>query len=261
MNDFWNDFGNNRHIRLAATCVLVILSLFLLALTVKAFSNLDRNEYPQTSISIEGVGSATSMPDIAAISFMVQEEASTVAAAQDSTTKRTNSAVTALSALGIADTDVTTASYNVYPQYQYPPCTDAYCPNTPPTIRAYQVSQSITVKVRDTAKVGEVLQALGDAGVQNISGPNFTVDEPEAIRAEARAKAVADAKAKAEALADELGVRLGKVVGFWENSDGYPMYDPMMSKGYGGDAMMSAPTIPMGEGEYEVRVSVTFELK
>lgn len=250
--------------RFAATSVLVLLSLFLLALTVKAFSDLDRNEYPTTSITIDGVGSATSMPDIAAISFTVQEEAPTVAAAQDSATKRTNDAITALTALGIADTDITTASYNVYPQYQYPPCTEAYCPNTPPTIRAYQVSQSITVKVRDTAKVGDVLQALGDAGVQNISGPNFTVDEPEAIRAEARAKAVADAKAKAKALADELGVRLGKVVGFWENTDtgGYPMYDrSVMNEGYGGDAMMSAPTIPTGEGEYEVRVSVTFELK
>ena len=266
MNDFWTEFGNNRHLRIAATVVLGLLALFLLALTVGAFKNIDRNEYPTTSITIDGVGSVMAVPDIASVSFSVMEEASTVAAAQEAATKRTDAALAALKSADVAEKDITTSSYSVYPQYN-----NVVCPNVgpcgAPTIRAYQVSQSVNVKVRDTASIGSVLQGLGDAGVQNIQGPNFTTDDPESLRAEARDKAVADAKEKAQALADSLGVRLGKVVGFWENTDGgYPMpyaRAEAMNQSYGGVAMdmAKAPSLPVGEGEIEVRVSVTFELK
>ncbi|MBP6860299.1 MAG: SIMPL domain-containing protein [Candidatus Pacebacteria bacterium] len=262
MNDFWTEFGSNRQIRVVATVALGLLAVFLLALTVKAFMDLDENEYPSTSISVEGTGTVTATPDIASISFSVMEEAATVAAAQDAATARTDRALAALDAAGVERKDVTTSSYSIYPQYN-----NVICPNVgpcaAPTIRAYQVSQSIDAKVRDTDKVGAVLQGLGDAGVQNVSGPNFTIDDPENLKAEARTKAVADAKAKAQALADELGVRLGKVVGFWENTEpGYPMpYERAeMSMAYDA-AGMKAPSLPVGEGEYVVRVSVTFELK
>lgn len=264
MNDFWNEFGNNRQLRVAATVALGLLSLFLLALTIGAFFALDKNEYPQTSITIDGVGSVTAVPDIASISFTVTEEASTVAAAQDAATKRTDAALAVAKNNGIEDKDVMTSSYAVSTLYTYPNCNGlGTCP--PPTVRGYQVSQTVTVKVRDTDTVGTVLQGLGDAGVQNISGPNFTTDDPENLRAEAREKAVADAKEKARALADTLGVSLGRVVGFWENSgDPMPYGGAVMSeRAYGGTAMdaAKAPTLPTGENEYEVRVSVTFELK
>ena len=117
------------------------------------------------------------------------------------------------------------------------------------------------MKVRDTEKTGEVLQMLGDADVQNISGPNFIVDDDETVKAEARAEAIAEAKAKAEALADELGVSLGRVTGFWENSGPYyPMYEK--TYGLGGDSMPAAvPTLPVGENEYSVSVSITYEIR
>lgn len=264
MNDFWNEFGNNRQLRIAATAALGFLTFFLAVISIDAFMDMDRDDYPTSTITIDGLGTVTAVPDIASVSFSVMEEAATVAAAQDSATKRTEQALAALKTAGIEDKDITTSSYSVYPQYENQGC-PLYGPCPSPKIRAYQVSQSISVKIRDTEKVGPVLQGLGDAGVQNISGPNFTTDDPENLRAEARDKAVENAKAKAEALADSLGVRLGKVVGFWENTDpGYPMpYARMESaQAYGGAMdMVKTPTIPVGEGEYEVRVSVTFELR
>lgn len=261
MNDFWTEFGSTRHIRVVATIAIGLLAAFLLALTIGAFMNLDKSEYPSTSISVEGTGTVTATPDIASISFSVSEEAATVAAAQDKATSRVDQALAALKAAGIEDKDINTSSYSIYPQYN-----NVICPNVgpcgAPTIRAYQVSQSVDAKVRDTDKVGAVLQGLGDAGVQNVSGPNFTIDDPENLMAEAREKAVADAKAKAEALADSLGVRLGKVVGFWENTDpSYPMPYARAEMSMAQDAGMKSPTLPAGEGEYVVRVSVTFELK
>lgn len=265
MNDFWNEFGNNRHLRIVATAALGFLTLFLAVISIDAFMDMDRDDYPSSTITIDGVGSVKAVPDIANISFSVTEEAPTVAAAQDAASKRTNAALAALKTAGIEDKDITTSSYSSYPLYENQGC-PLYGPCPSPKIRAYQTSQTISVKVRDVEKVGPVLQGLGDAGVQNISAPSFTTDDPENLRAEARDKAVENAKAKAEALADSLGVRLGKVVGFWENTDpGYPMpYAREAAQSYGGVAMdmaMAAPTIPVGEGEYEVRVSVTFELR
>ncbi|MBU0750016.1 SIMPL domain-containing protein [Patescibacteria group bacterium] len=138
----------------------------------------------------------------------------------------------------------------------------AICPRNAPRIVGYQVTQTVQVKIRDTAKVGEVLQALGDLGVQNISGPDFSQDDAEAGKDEARSAAIEDARAKAKVLAKDLGVHLGKVVSFYEDQGAYPMYEGYAAKG---GAMMdmgqSAPALPVGENETKVIVNVTYEIR
>jgi uncharacterized protein YggE len=252
-------------VRVAATAALIFLALFLAAKAFDAFGNLGRSSiYPSSTITVQGTGEATAIPDVARISFSVTEDAGTVAAAQEAATAKTDAALAALKDLDIEEADVKTLSYNVYPQYEYQNCYNAYCPPTTssPKIIGYEVSQTIEVTVRDTAKAGDVLQALGTTEVQNISGPNFTVDGADSVKAEAREIAIAEAKEKAKMLAKELGVSLGKVVSFYEDQP-YPMYD----YGYGGDMRMesaaaqSAPTLPVGEQETSVTVSITYEIR
>jgi len=127
----------------------------------------------------------------------------------------------------------------------------------------YTVSQTVEIKVRDTANAGSALSALGNAGVSNLSGPSFSVDDPEALRAEARAEAIADAKEKAHTLSKDLGVRLSRVTGYWENGGGYPIQYNERAYGLGGDASASAPVpeLPVGENEVVVSVSVTYEIR
>lgn len=250
-------------VRMAATAALIFLALFLAAKAFDAFGNLGRSTiYPTSTITVEGTGEATAIPDVARVSFSVTENASTVSAAQDEATAKTDEALAALADLGVEEKDVKTLSYNVYPQYEYQNCTMAYCPPTvsSPRIIGYEVSQTVEVTIRDTEKAGDVLQALGTTEVQNISGPNFTVDDADSVKAEAREAAIAEAKEKAKALAKQLGVSLGKVVSFYENNPGmYPMYDS-----YGGMEAMSAkaaPSLPTGEQETTVTVSITYELR
>jgi len=109
----------------------------------------------------------------------------------------------------------------------------------------------------------EVLGKLGELGVQNINGPEFALDNPDEVRGEAREEAIEKARAEAERLADQLGVRLGKVVSFYDNNQSPMPY------GYGG-AMMegdmsmkaaNAPTLPVGQNEYTANVSITYEIK
>ncbi|MEJ0053656.1 MAG: SIMPL domain-containing protein [bacterium] len=243
---------------------LAMLALFLLVESLSVIRDLNHPSAPATdTITVSGQGTANAVPDVAKITYTVTETAKSVGDAQTAATKKSNDALAALKDSGIEDKDVKTLAYSVSPQYTYPTCPPGvFCPNNTATITGYDVSQTIQVTVRDTAKAGDVLQELGTLGVQNISGPNFTVDEDGSVKAAARAEAIADAKEKAQALAKELGVRLGRVVNFYEETGGqpYPMYS---QSAFGGKAMdmAAAPSLPTGENETTSTVSITYEIR
>ncbi|MDB5265344.1 MAG: hypothetical protein JWM39_57 [Parcubacteria group bacterium] len=259
----------SRPVRYAAAAALTVLALFLVVKTADALDQFGvRAGQPVNTITVTGEGKSNAAPDIAMITYTVQQTATTVKAAQDAATKQTNDSIAALKAEGIADVDVKTLGYNVNPQYSSnttscPP--GVMCPmvvtNTN-TITGYQVSQTVQVKVRDTTKAGAVLQKLGTLNVQNISGPNFMVDDTTAVTDAARANAIADARTKADTLAKQLHVRLGNVVSYNENGGAYPspMYSAL-SKGATMDAVAPAPSLPTGTNETDVTVSVTYEIK
>ena len=107
-----------------------------------------------------------------------------------------------------------------------------------------------------------MLGGLGKLGVQNVNGPAFALDDSTAGYAAARADAINKAKAQAELLADQLDVRLGKIVNFSESSGGYPY--PMYGYGMGGDmaiAKAETPNVPTGENTYNASVSITYEIR
>jgi uncharacterized protein YggE len=158
-------------------------------------------------------------------------------------------------------------SYNrsdVNPKYEWKQgiCNQNFCDGGKSVLTGYEVSQNIDVKVRDTSKAGEILSGIGSIGISNVSGLKFTVDDDEALKNEARAKAIEDAKLKAELVAKNLGVKLVKVISYYEEND-QPVYD---GYGRGGDmveakAVSVAPEIPTGENKIISKVSVTFEIK
>lgn len=241
----------------ALAAAIAVLAVYLVVLTASALNKFDEGQY--NTITVTGTGKGTAEPNIARITFTVQETASAVGAAQDAATKRMDAALAAVAELGVENDDFKTVSYNVYPQYaDQRPCYEGICPAGSPRITGYQVSQSVEVTVRDTAAAGEVLAALGNAGVQNISGPDFRVDEDSELANEARSLAIEDARRQARQLARELDVRLGDVVSFYE--EGYPH----VQYGMGGtmmDAQVKAvPSLPTGMQDKEVRVQITYRI-
>jgi uncharacterized protein YggE len=214
-------------------------------------------------ITVSGEGKATAIPNIATISFTVTGDGTNASQAQDDATKKINTAVALLKDKGVDDKDVKTTSYSLSPKYANPqPCYSGYCTYSEQRVIGYQVNQTTEVKVRDTAKIGDLLTALGDAGISQLYGPNFTVENTDAVTAEARKEAIDQARAKAEVLAKDLGVRLVRVVSFNENGGG-PIY---YGKGMGGVAMdavapQAAPSVPTGENETVVDVSITYEIR
>jgi uncharacterized protein len=263
--DSLRDIIDNGWMRVAILGVLAILALFLLVQTLSAAGNLGRSSSPATdTITVQASGQSAVAPDVARISFTVENSAATVADAQEKTTTQSNAAIEFVKSQGIPEKDIKTLYYNISPQYSYPqPCSGTICPAYvgSPKITGYQVSQSVQVTMRDLSKVGDMLSGLGGQGVQNLSGPSFALDDSTAGYNAARADAIEKAKQQARTLADQLGVRLGKIVNFSESSGGYPY--PMVEYGRGGamDAKSVAPTVPTGENTYSAQVSITYEIR
>lgn len=258
-------FSSKRIERLVAV-FLIVASVFVAILALDGFSGLFEAGAPATNvISVEGTGKATAVPNIATISFTTMGEGKTASQAQDEATKKNNVALALLKEKGVDEKDIKTTSYNLSPKYSYPqPCynTGVPCVYDEQRIIGYQVQQSTEVKVRDLAKVGDLLSALGDSGAGQIYGPNFTVEDEDAVRAEARKEAIEEARAKAKVLARDLGVRLVRVVSFSESGGGYPMPFYRSDMGMGGAMeVKAAPEVAPGENEIVSQVYITYEIR
>ncbi len=256
-------FSSSRIERLVAL-FLIVASVFVALLAVDSLQSLFEAGPPATNtISVDGTGKATAIPDIATISFSVIGEGKNASQAQDEATKKNNIALALLGDMGIDEADFKTTSYSVTPKYSYPaPCYNGPCVYDEQRIIGYTVTQSTEVKVRDTGAVGDLLSALGDAGISQLYGPNFTVEDEDAVRAEARKEAIEEARAKAKLLARDLGVSLVRVVNFSENSGGYPVPYYRADLGMGGSMeSKAAPEIAPGENEIVSQVYITYEIR
>ena len=254
--------------------VVVLLAVFLGVKSLSAIKELayiGKGVYPSNVISVNGKGEVMAKPDIATFSFSIMESSKTVKAAQDLAAAKENSVLAALKALGIEEKDIQTSGYNSYPKYEYQTsqgtiCAGGYCP--PPgkqVLTGYEVDETITVKVRNTDKAGDVLIKVGELGVSNISGLSFTVDDVDALKIQARDKAIADAKAKASTLSKSVKVKLKKVVNFYENGDQpIPMYAGYDVAGMAQPAVMqskAAPSLPTGENKITSSVTIVYEIE
>lgn len=248
--------------------ILVALGVFLSAQALASVMGLryvGTGITPGNTISVSGYGEAVAVPDIATFTFSVVSEKSTVAAAQADATTKANATTAYLKSAGIAERDIQTTDYMVSPMYDYvqQACSNGICPGGRQVLRGYQVRQTTTVKVRDTAKAGELLGGVGEKGATEVSSLQFTFDDPNKIEDEARTEAIADAKAKADELAKQLGVRIVRVVSFSESGSGVP---PMPYYARGGATAQaldakSAPEISTGENKVISNVSITYEIR
>lgn len=207
-------------------------------------------------IIVSGEGEATIPPDLALLSLSVMREAKTARAALDANNDAMAAVIAAMKAAGIKDRDLQTAGIQINPRYNYTNKPDG---SQEAELVAYQVTNTLAVRVRDIDKTGEILDKAVSLGVNQGGGISFTNDNPDATITEARKKAVANAVAKAKTLAEAAGVTIGRVL---EISDQNIAPPPMAinAKAFDAAAGAAVPT-QAGENAYNVQVTVTFELK
>ncbi|MFO0718673.1 MAG: SIMPL domain-containing protein [Candidatus Paceibacterota bacterium] len=262
-----NTVMGKRMINLASVLAIFLIVILGIHIVKSLGSSGHKGGYGETknTIVVAGKGEVIAIPDIATINFSVVEQATTVSEAQNKATAKMNKALDTLKGLGVEEKDVKTIDYSAYPRYEYlsQVCTMYSCPPSgTQKLIGYEVRQSIMVKIRNIADAGKILGNIGETGVSDISGLNFTVDDQDAKVREARKSAIDDAKEQAKQLAKDLGVRLGDIVSFNESGN-YPM--PMyavkdMAMGMGGSAE-SAPQLPAGESKITSNVTIVYEIK
>jgi uncharacterized protein YggE len=209
----------------------------------------------QPRIVVSGEGEATVAPDMALLSLSVMREAKTAREALDANNASMAEVIAAIKLFGVADRDLQTAGLQIMPRYNYSNKPDG---SQEAELVAYQVTNTLSVRVRDLVKTGEIIDKAVSLGVNQGGNIVFTNDDPSATLTEARRKAVEDATAKANTLAEAAGVTLGRIIEISEQSyAAQPM--PIEAKAF--DRALSAVPIQAGENAYRVQVNMTFELK
>jgi len=254
------DFFQIKQHRVIFSILAVLVGIILVMYIIFGTTTLIKGRPSRTdgmyqTISFSGEGKVYTKPDIALVTLSVVTEGKTVSDVQKKNTEKMNSVIDYLKKNGIEEKDIKTTNYNLSPRYNY-----EY--NKTPQIIGYEITQSLEVKVRDLDKVGEILEGSVNSGVNQIYSLYFKVDKDEAFKLEAKALAIGDAKKKAEETAKQLGVKLGKLVGYNEGSSYYPVYPNYYKEAGGiGGGGESAPNIQTGENEILVNVTLTYEIK
>lgn len=203
-----------------------------------------------TGISVTGTGIVTGTPDTLSMTMGVSILRPTVQEAVDAAAERAQLLIDALKAEGVAENDIQTANYSIWPQYDYQ--------NDTQNLRGYQVDNTLTIKIRELDRAGEIIDAATQAGgdAARVNGLRFALEDNAELLVAARQAAWEDALGKARQLADLAGVGLAAPIRIAENVSAPPIAIPY-ERAPGADAAFTTP-IEAGESEVTVTVSVTF---
>ena len=210
-----------------------------------------QSQPPQRTITVSGTGKVTLTPDIAYINIGVhsQDASATVAAADNNNS--TKAVIDVIKAAGVADKDIQTTNFSIYPQ-------QLYDNNGKITGIIYMVDNTVSITVRDLTKLGDLLDASVRAGANNISSISFDVADKTEALSQARQAAVENARKQADELTTASGVSLGDIqtISYYDNSA------PVTIE-YARADMASAGSVPVQSGSMQITTTVTivYEIK
>ena len=258
----------NQNIRGWGVFKSVITVVIVLAITGIAMVSILRDRIvnqPQNQVTIIGQGKVAYQPDIANVTLGVQIDK--VAKADDALNQlndKINKIIAAIKVLGVDPADIQTENLSLSPQYDYN--------NSVSALSGYSANQQLIVKIKnikdDQTQLSKIIAEASKAGANQILGIAFDVSNLEDLKQQARIGAIADAQGKASRLAEAAHVRLGDIVGWWENvvqapGGNNPLYsgDKGGVGGGAGAGNVSTPTIPNGSQEVIVEMNLSYKLK
>jgi len=213
------------------------------------------------SFTVSGEGKVSTTPDIAQFTFGISTQGGMdIDAVYKENGEKIAKLTEAVKTLGIEEKDLQTTSYYLNPRYENYRCDGSgVCP--PAKIVGYEISNNFTVKVRELDKLNDAVSTVVKNGATGIYGLNFTIDDPEDLKDEAREKAMQNVREKAERFAASAGITLGKILSIDESSgtpNVYPVYRGEVGGmgGGGGDAGFQP-----GSQDVTVTTTVRYEIK
>lgn len=205
-----------------------------------------------TRLDVVATGQVNRAPDIVRINAGVQTQAPTASEAIRRNAEQMRAMRAALRAAGIAERDIQTSAINLSPEWRH-------AENRAPEFTGYRAHNMVNVRFRDIANAGRILDALVTAGANQIDGPIFGIEEPEAALDEARTRALGNARARADLYARSLGMRVKRILAVSEGAGMSGPMPPMVRMEMAQDA--AATNIAPGEQALTAVLTVSFELE
>lgn len=236
--------------------VLVVVAILLTALLAGCAGNTlslpEKNqgvEFMPPTISVNGTGKVSVVPDIATINIGVESQSENVSEALAANNEKAKAISAKLQELGVEVKDIQTSNFNIYPIHNYNP-------EGQPTDTRYNVNNTVVVTVRDLSSLGKLLDEVVQSGANSINGISFNVQDRSKAVSEARRLAVEDARAQADEVAAAAGVSITRVynISVYIDDGAQPMYDMKVS------AESSEVPVSAGQLSITVQVSATYEI-
>jgi len=208
------------------------------------------------SIHVTGSGSVVGEPDIATLNLGVSVEKAAVEEAREAAASAMTAVIESLKANDIAEKDIQTDNFSIYPQYDY---TD-----NGRVLRGYRVNNTVSAKVRELESLSDIIDDAAGAGgdIVVVNSIQFMIEDSTPLQTQARALAVKNAEAKAQTLAEAGGVTLGKPITITEMSaGGGPPIAFAESAALAADSARSSTPIEAGELTVTVNVTVVYEIE
>ena len=226
-----------RHIAAPAT----LLAALVLATTAPA-----QEAQPVSQMTLSATGRAAAAPDQAIVRFGVTTVGRDAAEAMARNSTAMRRAFEALSGAGISMDDIETSGLRLSPQMSG---SGSGGERTEPRIEGYRAENSVGATVGEVSRVGPVIDALVDSGVNTIQGIEFSIADTGALEELARDRAAAELRRKASQYAAAFGTPIEGILSISE-AGGRAGPQPMMM------AARAAST-PIAAGDHEVSVTVT----
>lgn len=241
-------------------CLSVIFILLVSTLTACDSNIVSQVLTPTLSgrtVHVNGNGSVSGEPDIATLNLGVSVERDSVAEAREVAASAMTALIDSLKANGIAEKDIITQNFSIYPQYDYW--------EGERKLRGYRVNNTVQAKVRELETLSDVIDDAAEAGGDNIvlNAIQFMIEDTTPLQEQARAIAVKNAEAKAHTIAEASGVTLGKPVTITENSyyESPPIPYAVAEEAFADDAARTSTPIVSGELTVTVTVTVVYEIE
>lgn len=249
--------------------IAVIIVLLIFAYAALSYVNsYSRSIEPSAfrSFSVSGEGKVTAIPDVAKFNFgVITDGGKDIVKIQKENTTKINKIIKFVKSSDIEDKDIKTLNYNLEPKYQYYNCGDILplgakpCP--PPEIVGYAIAQSVSIKIRDFTKIGDILAGVISNGANSVSQLSFEIDDVDKIKNQAREEAIKKAREKAKSMAKAGNFRLGKLLSIDEGGfSPMPYYLKTMELSSAANGL-SSPTIEPGSQETIVNITLKYEIK
>lgn len=229
-----------------------LLAVLLMAANPQAMAEME-NRF----ITVTGKGEVSAAPDTVWVTSGVNTQADTAEQALGENNSLMQEMLDVFNDADIEESQIQTSGFSVQPVYDYS------SGSKKPMLTGYQVTNSVTAKLTELDKLGDLLDDIVKAGSNKISGVRFGFADDEALLDQARTKAMENALNKARIYASAVDAEIGDVVSISETGTNVPA--PVYRQARMAQATMAegAPSVPVMKGEQDISATVTvvFELE